>query len=509
MFEPILAAFANLFDIGNLLWLILGVTIGWWVGIIPGIGSLVGVAIILPFLYGMDPVAGLFLLIGIFAVNNTSDTFPAVIFGIPGGASSAATIMDGHPLARKGQAGRALGAAFTASMIGGIVGALVLLAVLPLARPLVLSLGSPELLAMTMLGLVTLAIISRGAVLLGVVAAFIGLALATIGTAPAVVEYRFTFGLEWLDDGLGVVIVAVGLFGIPEMMHLLTHKTSIADPKDLAAIDSVGYRQLRAGAKDALRNTPLVVGSGAIASLLAIIPGLGGSVITWIIWSMTGFSRKNKVPLGQGEIRGVIGPESANNATDGGNLVPTLFFGVPGSGGMAIFLAGLTLMGVSAGPTMLEGDGMVLVLSIVLALCVANIFGTAICFAIARWVAKLTFVPGRVIVPFLVVTLTLACFQDSQKFGFLFVTLILGVIGWFMLVYGIPRVPVLVGFVLGASVERYLWISVSRYGAEWLLFPSVLVIIGFMVLLIIGAIFLSRLSNRVGAEGQQAAMKWR
>ncbi|WP_238015722.1 tripartite tricarboxylate transporter permease [Dactylosporangium sp. AC04546] len=508
MFQATIDAFGNLLDPTHFLWLILGVAIGWWVGIIPGIGSLVGVAVILPFLYGMDPVSGLFLLIGIFAVNNTSDTFPAVIFGIPGGASSAATIMDGHPLAKKGQAGRALGAAFTASMIGGIVGALVLVAVLPLVRPLVLSLGSPELLALTVLGLLTVGIIARGVVLLGVVSACVGLALATIGTAPAVIEERFTFGTEFLQDGLSVVIVAVGLFGVPELLHLLVYKTSIAQKS--ATDNAVGYRQLRQGARDTFRNTPLVVGSGALASFLAIIPGVGGSVITWIVWSLTGFSKKNKVPLGQGEIRGVIGPESANNATDGGQLVPTLFFGVPGSGGMAILLAGMTLMGVGAGPRMLEDSGLVLVLSIVIGLCAANILGTLICFGIARWVSRLTDVPGRVIVPFLMVTLTLACFQGEEALGFLFIMLALGVLGWIMLIFGVPRVPVLVGFVLGDPVERYLWISVDRYGASWLWTPKVLVIFGCMVAMVVGAIYLARLANRTHAPAEpSAAVRWR
>ena len=507
MLDATLGALQNIVDPSHFAWLLLGVAIGWWVGIIPGIGSLVGVAVILPFLYGMDPISGLFVLLGIFAVNNTSDSFPAVIFGIPGGSSSAATIMDGHRLARKGQAGRALGAAFSASMLGGIVGALILLAFLPVARPLVLSLGSPELLALTVLGLLTVGVIARGAVLLGVLAGFIGLALGSIGIAPAVYEQRYTFGTLFLQDGLSVVIVAVALFGVPELLHLLTTKSSVAEHG--SAEKSVGYRQLAQGAKDTAKNMPLVVGSGATASVLSIIPGVGGSIITWLVWSFTAFSRKNKVPVGEGEIRGVIAPESANNATDGGHLIPTLLFGIPGTGGMALLLAGLTLLGVETGPRILEGDGLTTMLSIVLALCVANILATAICFGIARWVVRLSFVPGYVIVPFLVITLTLAVYQGFEQIEQILIMLALGALGWIMVIYGIPRVPVLVGFVLSQSVERYLWISLRRYGTEWLLFPKVLFIGALMVLLIVGAVMLSRRATQVSTSHQPQAIKWR
>jgi TctA family transporter len=503
--EALVAALGNLVDPVNFAWLMLGVAIGWWVGIIPGIGSLVGVAMILPFLYGMDPTAGLFLLLGIFAVNNTSDTFAAVIFGIPGGASSAATVMDGYPLAKQGQAGRALGAAFISSMIGGIIGALTLLAVLPIARPLVLALGSPELLMVTLLGLLTVGIISRGAVLLGILAAALGLLISSVGIAPTLFQPRFTFGSLLLQDGISVVTVAIGLFGVPEMLHLLTSDQSPDSERDFSRDIGKGLGE---GAKDAIRNFPLVVRGGIMGSVLSIVPGVGGSIVTWLVWSSTAFSKKNKVPLGQGEIRGVIGPESANNATDGGHLVPTLLFGIPASGGMAVLLAGMTLMGVEVGPRMLEGRGLVLTISIALALCAANIMGTAVCFVVARGVARLTNVPGRVIVPFMVITLSVAAFQETRDLGSIFIMLGLGALGWAMLKLGVPRIPLLVGFVLGESVERYMWITFSRYGVEWMLFPKVLVIAALMVALIWISV---ALAWRARATDDSAAtrMQWR
>jgi TctA family transporter len=509
LFDVILQALGNIVDPQHLIWLVLGVAIGWWTGIIPGIGSIVGIAVMLPFLYGMDPTSGIFLLIGIYAVNNTSDSFPAVLFGIPGGSSSVATIMDGYPLSKKGQAGRALGAAFTASMLGGILGSIVLLAVLPIARPLVLSLGSPELLMVTFLGLILVGIISRGAVLMGVLGATVGLALSAVGIAPAVYQERYTFDTIFLQDGLSVVVVALGLFGIPELLHLVTTKQAVARPSDGRGIASLTSAGLTRGGKDVFRNFPLVLGSSWMASVVAIIPGIGGSIVTWVAWTIAGLSKKkNKVPLGQGEIRGVIAPEAANNATDGGHLVPTLLFGIPASGGMALLLAGMTLMGVQGGPQLLKPEGpngLVLIVSIVLALVLANVMGTAICFFIARWVARLSFVPGRVIAPFLVVVLTLAVFQENDQIGFLFITLGVGAVGWIFVRLGIPRVPVLVGFVLGSSIERYLWISMSRFGTDWLALPQVWVIFALAVLLAVGSVALNRRASRSAAS----QMKWR
>lgn len=491
MLDAAAGALANVANPENFGFLLIGVLIGVWVGIVPGVGSMVGIAVMLPFLYGMEPVAGIFMLIGITAVNNTSDSFPAVLFGIPGGSSSAATIMDGHPLARMGQAGRALGAAFTSSMLGGIIGALVLLMILPIARPLVLALGSPELLMLSLLGIATVGMVARGSALLGVLAAVFGLALASIGTATTVLEYRFTFDSLFLQDGLSLIVVALGLFGVPELLQLLTQNRAIASTG--ATVDRSG---LLDGAKDTFRHFGVVLRGGALGSSLGIVPGVGGSIISWLAWSTAAFSKKNKVPLGKGEIRGVIAPESANNAVDGGALIPTLMFGIPGSGSMAILLGGLVLMGVETGPSIIQGEGLVLVVSIVLALCIANILATTMCFGLARWMAKLSFIRGKVIVPFMVITLTLASFQDGFHFGLIWTLLVLGTIGWIMLCLGIPRAPVLIGFVLGPSIERYLWISMSRYDTEWLTFPGVLIIGALLALLVVGSVLMSRRDRR-------------
>lgn len=503
MIEAGLEALQNLADPGLMAWLGAGVLIGITIGIIPGLGGMVGMAILLPFVFGMDPIAGIFLLLGMAAVTQTSDAFPAVLFGIPGTTASQATIMDGYPLAQKGEAGRALGAAFGASAIGGIIGAAALFAVLPIARPLVLALGSPELFMLALVGLATVGIVSQGSPILGVLSGVIGLLLAGVGTATTVLEYRYTFDVLVLRDGLSLVIIALGLFAIPEAIQLLTQNRAVA--KD-GLKETAG---LSAGLRDVYRHRGLVVRSAGIGSVLGMVPGVGGSIIDWITYGLASRSKRNQVPFGEGEIRGVIAPESANNAKEGGTLVPTFLFGIPGSGTTAVLLGGLVLMGVQTGPRMVEGDGLVLILSVVFALVLANLLATTLCMGLSRWLAKISLVPAKILVPFILIVITIASYQDGERWGNILLFLGMGLLGWIMLTLKIPRPPLLIGFVLGPSVERYMWISISRYGADWLLFPGVITIGLVLVLVLVLGVLNQRRKTAptlaAGASGETDA----
>lgn len=469
MLEAALAALQNIIDPAHLIWLVIGVLMGTFIGLIPGLGGMVGMAILLPFVFGMDPISGIFLLVGLSSITETSDAFPAVLFGIPGTSSAQATIMDGYPLARKGEAGRALGASFSAAMMGGVIGALALFLLLPLARPLVLSAGTPEFLMFTLVGLACVGVVSQGYPALGLLSGLMGLALASVGTATTVLEYRFTFDTLYLRDGLSLIVIALGLFAIPEMLKLLSQNQAVTESiKPGAGVLS--------GIKDTIRNWPLVARCSTIGIGLGIVPGVGGSVVQWVCYGISARSRKNKVPFGQGEIRGVIAPDSALNAKEGGTMVPTLMFGIPGSGSTAVLLGGIMLLGVQTGPRMVEGDGLVVILSVAWALAVANILAGAICLGLSRWLSLISRVPMRAVTPFLVLTVLLASYQADRLWGSVVQLLVMGLVGWIMLNLRIPRPPLLIGFVLGPSIERNLWISNSTYGADWLLRPGVIAI---------------------------------
>ena len=227
MFDMALSALDQIFDPTRMMFLVLGTLMGLVVGAIPGVGGLVGLTLLLPFTFTMDPYSAIAVMMGLLAVTTTSDTIPAVLFGVPGTVGSAASILDGYPLARNGQAGRALGAGFAASMLGGLIGACLLAFSMPVLKPLVLAVGSPELLAVCVFGLSLVAVLSGGAVLKGLGAACIGLLVATTGDDPQTSQLRWTFGTLYLYDGLPIVPLALGMFAIPELADLaISRKTA-------------------------------------------------------------------------------------------------------------------------------------------------------------------------------------------------------------------------------------------------------------------------------------------
>ena len=277
MVEAALEALQIISDPGRLMFVALGTVLGLLLGVIPGIGGLVGLALLLPFTFALDPYTALAFLVGVQSVTTTSDTIPAVMFGVPGTTGSAATVLDGYPMAKKGDASRAYGAAFTASVCGGLFGAVVLAMSIPIIRPFIMAIGTPELLAICLLGLTLVVSLSHNALFKGLVAASLGLLLATIGDEPQTGEMRWTFDVFYLWDGLSLVPVALGLFAVPEMIDLGASKRSIARKSERTS----AWGQLQ-GMRDVAQNWWLVIRCSSIGTILGAIPGLGANVIDWI-----------------------------------------------------------------------------------------------------------------------------------------------------------------------------------------------------------------------------------
>ncbi len=479
MLDAFLSAFVILMDPYRMAMLMAGVSIGIVVGILPGLGGLMGMALVLPFLFGMDPYAGIAMLIGIAAAVPSSDTFPSVLMGIPGSSGSQATVMDGYPMAKQGQGARALGAAFFASLIGGLIGAVALTALVPFARPLVLMFGAPELLMLTILGLCMVGVLSGNRPLLGILGACLGLILGMVGGAPAAPEYRWAYGVLYLFDGFSLVIVALGLFAIPEIVDLLARGGAIA--RRSAGLGS-GWMD---GVRDVMRNKYLVLRHSIIGVLIGAIPGMGSSIIDWLNYGYVVSRAKDKSRFGKGDVRGVIAPEAANNAKEGGVLMPTLLFGVPGSSAMALLLGALLIFGVQPGPALLR-DNLELVFVIIWSLALANVFGTIICLILSKPIARLTFVPFQFVAPVILAIVILGAYQQTRHVGDLIALAAFGLLGWVMKRIGMPRPPLLVGFILAGLTERYLWMSYNIYDWEWLTRPLVLAIAALCLVLVFG-----------------------
>lgn len=468
MTEAILSALLTVLTPIHFAYMLGGVSLGIVIGILPGLGGIAGLSLLLPFLYGMDTASALAMLIGLVAVIPTSDTFTSVLMGIPGSSASQATVLDGFPLAKQGQAARALGAAFTASLFGGLFGALILTVFVVIARPVILLFGSAELFMLGMLGLSMVGVLAGNSLAKGLASAALGLTLGCIGAAPATGEYRMSLDIDYLTDGIPLVVVGLAIFAVPEIIDLLRQGRAISEK----AVLGRGWMQ---GIKDTWIHRWIVVRCAGIGTIVGFLPGLGGSVVDWIAYGHIVQTTKDRENFGKGDIRGVLAPESANNAKEGGALIPTLLFGIPGSGGMAVFLGGMVLLGIEAGPGMVE-ENLDLTYVIIWSLALANVFGAGICLFIAKPIARLTVIPYALLAPFMIMVICFAAFQATRDFGDLFALLAIGLLGVYMRRFGWPRPAFLIGFVLAPTVETYLYQAVQFYEWSFLLRPGVIVI---------------------------------
>src|SRR6478672_6984840 len=474
-------AFVTLMEPHRLMFLGLGCIMGLVLGIIPGIGGLTGTAMLLPFTFNMDPYSAFALLLGLGATTATGDPIPAILFGVPGGAASAATVLDGFPMAKRGEAGRALSAAYMSSMMGGIFGAMLLAVSIPILRPVMLYLGSPELLAFSVLGISMVAVLSGSAPLRGVAAGCLGIMIAMIGSDPQTGTLRWTMDSLYLWDGLPLTPVLLGLFALPELCDLLIARTTISKEIDKDNI----YKGQWQGVLDCFENWWLIVRCSWIGGGIGSIPGISASVVDWLAYGHALKTEKGaNLTFGKGDVRGVIASESSNNAKEGGALVPTVAFGVPGSATMAILLGAFLIHGLVPGPDMLTKN-LNITYAMVWSIALANILGAGMCYAFSPQFAKLSVVRFSLILPAVLGIVYIGAFEATRQWGDLYSLLAFGLLGWIMKQFKWPRPPLILGVVLGDTIERYLFISVERYGVSWFARPVVAIL---FIIAIIGLV---------------------
>jgi TctA family transporter len=463
------------------------------VGLLPGLGGATTLALMLPFIYTMQPVEAFAFLLGMHAVVATTGDITSVLFGVPGEGTSAATILDGHAMAKKGEAGRALGAALASSLLGAVVGALALALAIPVVRPLVLTFGSPELFMLAIVGIAFIASLSadgaRG-MLRGFLAGGLGLFLATIGQDPQAGVARYTLGTLYLWQGLELVPVLVGIFAIPEIIDLMVRGGSIASQLPAGQVSKGAWQ----GVRDTFRHFWLTMRCSLIGTFIGIMPGIGGSVAQWLAYGHATQSARNaeeRKGFGEGDVRGVLGPGAANNSKEGGSLIPTVAFGVPGSTSMAILLGGFFLLGLVPGPDMLTKH-LPVTFSMVWTIVLANVVTVLVCFMFLNRLARLTAVRGALLIPVIMVLVYIGSYTSNNHYGDIIVTLVFGAVGYLMVLGGWPRAPFVLGLVLGKIAENYLYISMARYDAAWLTRPVVLVLMALAVAVVLYPLVQSR-----------------
>jgi TctA family transporter len=317
----------------------------------------------------------------------------------------------------------------------------------------------------------------------GFLAGGLGLFLAMVGQDPQAGVARFTLDTLYLWQGLDLVPVLVGLFALPEIIDLVVRGTSIAGNVPAGNIS----RGALEGVKDAFRHLWLTIRCSLIGTFIGITPGLGGAVAQWMAYGHATQSARNaqeREGFGQGDVRGVIGPGAACNSKEGGALIPTIAFGVPGSTSMAILLGGFFLLGLVPGPDMLTKH-LPVTFSMVWTIVLANLITVALCFLLLNRLTALTAVPGHLLVPVILVLVFIGSFTGNNNYADIVVTLVFGAVGYFMVLAGWPRAPLVLGLVLGKIAENYLYISVARYDAAWLGRPVVVALIVIAIAVIL------------------------
>jgi putative tricarboxylic transport membrane protein len=473
MFTALISGLVQCFTWSTFSLMCVGIVIGFVVGILPGLGGPTAMALMLPFVFKMSAVEAFAFLLGMTAVTATTGDITSVLFGVPGEPTTASTIVDGHSMARNGEAGRALGAVLMSSLVGAIFGAVAIAVAVPVVRPLVLSFGSPEFFMLSLLGITFVASLSGEDILKGMVSGGIGLMLATIGLDPISGIQRYTFNQLFLWDGIGLVPITIGFYAIPETIELAVLGTSIAT-QEVTQLGGV-----MEGVKDTFRHWWLVIRCSALGTFTAIIPGMGAATTQWLAYAHAVQSSPNKERFGKGAVEGVLGPGAANNSTLGGSLITTIAFGVPASVIMAILLGAFIIQGIVPGPDMLippPRGKLDLTFSFVWVIIISNIITVAICFLFLEPLAKITKVRGGIIIPIILVLVYLGAFAEKNAFEDMVVVLFFGGLGWIMEKLEWPRPPVLLGLVLGPLAENRLFLSTDNYGLGWLTRPGVLII---------------------------------
>lgn len=453
--------------------LLLAVPCGLAAGAVPGVGGKLSIVIALPFLLGVEPLAAGVFLLAMHSVIHTGGPVPSILLGVPGSGPDAATVLDGHPMCRQGQAHRALGAALGASAVGGLVGVALLAAVIPLAGHLVYFLGPPERFLLTLLGISFIASLSDGRLLRGLVSGCLGLLVTTIGMDPLSGVVRYAGDQLFLWDGVDMISAVIAVFAIPEIVQMASGRRTASEGGVLQTTRMVD------GFRDVWRHRVLTLRASVLGALVGFVPGLGGEAASWMAYGHAANSSRDPQAFGKGRVEGVIAPEAANNSKEGGSLITTLLIGLPGSSGMTILLGAFLTLGILPGPAML-GEKIADTWTLVWALVLSNLLSVLVFVAGAGVLVRVTRVPARLLFPFTLALALMGGYLSSLHWQNLLVMLVLGCLGLAMKRYEWSRGPFALGLILGQPAEVALYQSMEIWGAGFLLRPASLVLLALI-----------------------------
>lgn len=463
MIDGMIEAGNTLFAWPTILIPILGTLLGLVVGILPGLGAAAGIALIIPLTYSWGPDQAFLLMASMIGGTSFAGSITAILINTPGEGSNAATLLDGYPMARKGEAATALSISAISSSVGAIFGLLVFLAVLPVGRDLILRFSYPETFMIALVGLFVIALVSEGSMLKAMVAGGIGFMLSFVGRDLITGNERYTFDNLFLQEGIDYIAVLIGLFALSEAISLLLEHQ--VPPKERKLGMRAHYQQVRKGAGLCAKYWRILLQSSTIGTITGVVPGVGGTVSSFIAYATARQTSKDPESFGTGDPRGVLASEAANDAKDGGSLIPTIAFGLPGSPVWAVVLGAFLVHGIAPGREMLT-EHLDVVFLIIFGLLISNVLTSVIGIAISPWLAPIARMPGVYVAPVIFVISLLGAYSIGLRTGDIIVALIAGVLGLLLKRNGFSLVPIVIGMILGQIVERSLGQTLLTLGGS-------------------------------------------
>lgn len=477
----LLEAFNQIFTWPLIGWLVLGVLIGIIVGALPGVGASLGMAILLPLTLYIESRSALILLVTIYSGAMYGGSISAILINAPGTGGAAATTFDGYPMTRAGKATTALATSATSSALGGSVALVTLILISPILIELVLLFGSPEYFLVAFVGLAMITIVAKASLLRGLLAGAYGMLLATIGVADTAYVPRFTFGNLTLYDGLSFIAVLIGLFAISEMIKLAGEEGGIAKK----TVEFGG--SIVDGIKITFSNWITMLKSAYIGMGVGAIPGSGSSVANFVAYAEAMRASKNPEGFGKGDPKGVVAPEASNNGSIGGSLIPTLAFGIPGSGATAVLLGGLLMHGLKPGPTMFQEDlGFTLIM--LAAILFSNVIILSVGLGAITRMSYITKIDTNLIIPLVVVLAFLGGFSLRNNWLDVATILIFGILGFYMVKHNYSIIAMVLGVILGPIAEVNLFRSLQISNFSLMIFvtrPLSLLLVAMLVFVLL------------------------
>jgi len=482
--EGMASGFFQAISLGVLPYLVIGALFGLIVGVIPGLSGHFAMAMVIPFLYTMEPATGVAFLLGAHSTVSQGGGLTAILFNIPGTGSNVATMFDGSVMRANGRGGVAVGVAMTSCFLGAAFGALVIALLLPALRHIVLLFGPPEVFVLVLLALTFVSVLGDGDIIKSIVAALSGLLLAMIGLDNVTNQERFTFGLLSLQDGLELVPVILGLFAVSEMFELWSKGGSLIGKHENSLSARETQKQIFHGVSEAFRHWWLVMRCSSIGTVLGLVPGLGSAAASFIAYAHAKQTSKSRETFGKGNIEGVIAPESAIDAVEGGALATTLAFGIPGSSSMAILLAGLFVLGLETGPKMVT-DNVDLVFVMIFTIVIGNFIGTVAGMFMINPLTRASTIRSSILVPVLITTIFTGAYAVNFSWFDIGIAVVFGILGYLMKEQGYSRAALLIGFVLGFALEKNLYLAVQLSG-PYFIFDTVPLTLAIITIVFLG-----------------------